>query len=108
MYGMYVLNHKGIQEIEIQNTYRNWWRNKTFIWCAKIVFQLSLSFQRSADELSAILDEAILAHSFGAMDVKTCGDKVLCEIFIPKESLEDALPQRSSHTLRNLVREKFR
>ena len=72
------------------------------------VFQLSLSFQRSVDDLSAILDEAILAHSFGAMDVKTCGDKVLCEIFIPKESLEDALPQRSSHTLRNLVREKFR
>ena len=66
------------------------------------------TFQRSADELSAILDEAILAHSFGAMDVKTCGDKVLCEIFIPKESLEDALPQRSSHTLRNFVREKFR
>ena len=79
-----------------------------YLMCAKIVFQLSLSFQRSADELSAILDEAILAHSFGAMDVKTCGDKVLCEIFIPKESLEDALPQRSSHTLRNLVREKFR
>lgn len=72
------------------------------------VFQLSLSFQRSVDDLSAILDEAILAHSFGAMDVKTCGDKVLCEIFIPKESLEDALPQRSTHTLRNLVREKFR
>lgn len=80
-----------------------------YLMCAKIVFQLSLSFfQRSADELSAILDEAILAHSFGAMDVKTCGDKVLCEIFIPKESLEDALPQRSSPTLRNLVREKFR
>ena len=65
-------------------------------------------FQRSADDLSAILDEAILAHSFGAMDVKTCGDKVLCEIFIPKESLYDALPQRSSHTLRNFVQEKFR
>eukprot|EP00093_Oithona_nana_P000503 00503.XXX_335_2305_1 [CDS] Oithona nana genome sequencing. len=64
--------------------------------------------KRSADDLSAILDEAILAHSFGAMDVKTCGDKVLCEIFIPKESLYDALPQRSSHTLRNFVQEKFR
>merc|ERR1711953_186897 len=64
--------------------------------------------KRSVDDLSAVLDEAILAHSFGAMDVKTCGDKVLCEIFIPKESLEDALPQLSSHTLRNLVREKFR
>merc|ERR1711953_462718 len=64
--------------------------------------------KRSVDDLSAILDEAILAHSFGAMDVKTCGDKVLCEIFIPKESLYDALPQRSSHTLRNFVQEKFR
>ena len=84
--------------MEVQDVYLMW----------QNVFQLSLSFQRSVDDLSAVLDEAILAHSFGAMDVKTCGDKVLCEIFIPKESLEDALPQRSSHTLRNLVREKFR
>ena len=84
--------------VEVQDVYLMW----------QNVFQLSLSFQRSVDDLSAVLDEAILAHSFGAMDVKTCGDKVLCEIFIPKESLEDALPQLSSHTLRNLVREKFR
>ena len=84
--------------MEVQDVYLMW----------QNVFQLSLSFQRSVDDLSAVLDEAILAHSFGAMDVKTCGDKVLCEIFIPKERLEDALPQLSSHTLRNLVREKFR
>merc|ERR1711953_584019 len=41
--------------------------------------------KRSVDDLSAVLDEAIIAHSFGAMDVKTCGDKVwkmLCPNFL--------------------------
>ena len=66
----------------------------------------SNSFQRSVDDFSAILEEAILAHSFGSLDAKTCGDKVLCEIFLPKQSLET--PPPVSNSLRHLVQKKFR
>ena len=62
-------------------------------------------FQRAAEDFSAILEEAILAHSLGTVDAKTCGDKVLCDIFLPK-TLES--PPPLSNSLRHLVQEKFR
>ena len=73
---------------------------------ANPILKFNLFFQRSVDDFSAILEEAILAHSLGTVDAKTCGDKVLCDIFLPKETLESPPPVTNS--LRHLVREKFR
>ena len=74
--------------------------------CDFFFLKFNLLFQRSVDDFSAILEEAILAHSLGAVDAKSCGEKVLCDIFLPKESLET--PPPFSNSLRHLVREKFR